>query len=228
MELGGSDSFIVCEDADLESAVHSGVHSRLINSGQTCISAKRFLVHKSLYADYLEMFIREMRSAQVGNPMDEQTAVGPMARSDLRDGLVQQVKRAEEAGARVELNVEPSEERGFFFGPSVLVGVEPDNPVWREELFGPVAIVRPFKDDAEAVTLANDSPYGLAATIWTNSAARAESFPGNLDVGCVFVNEVVKSDPRLPFGGTKESGFGRELSREGLLEFVNAKTVVVR
>jgi succinate-semialdehyde dehydrogenase/glutarate-semialdehyde dehydrogenase len=225
LELGGSDPFIVLEDADVALAARTGVAARCVNSGQSCIAAKRFLVHASVFEAFRDRFVEGMRRRVVGDPMDRGVDVGPLAREDLRDRLAAQVRATLAAGAEALCGGEVPEGRGFFYPPTVLAGAPPGTPVRDEELFGPVATLIAFTDDEQALAVSNASRYGLAASLWTRDRARAERLIPHLDVGSVFVNGLVKSDPRLPFGGVKDSGFGRELGREGMLEFVNLKTV---
>ncbi len=227
-ELGGSDPFLVFADADLPAAVATAVASRCLNSGQSCIAAKRFLVEESVLEAFLAAFVPAMAAQAVGDPLDPATAIGPLARADLRDQLARQVAAARAAGARVLLGGEAPEGPGFFYPPTVLAGLEPSSPAAREELFGPVATVYSFRNEAAALELANGTAYGLGASLWTADRHRAERFVADLEAGSVFVNGMVKSDPRLPFGGVKDSGFGRELARDGLLELTNTKTVWVR
>lgn len=228
MELGGSDPFIVLDDADIEEAVRTGVLSRCLNSGQSCIAAKRFLVQRSRFDDFASAFVEAMKRHVVGDPTDPDVTIGPLAREDLRDALAGQVERSVAAGARALCGARRPEDKGFFYPPTVLVEVPEESPAATEELFGPVAALIPFDDDEEALRLANGTRYGLGASVWTADVARARTMAAALDAGNVFINGLVKSDPRLPFGGVKDSGFGRELSREGILEFVNAKTVWIK
>jgi succinate-semialdehyde dehydrogenase/glutarate-semialdehyde dehydrogenase len=228
MELGGSDPFIVFDDADLGQAARVGVLARCQNSGQSCIAAKRFLVQRGVWDAFRERLVEAMRDRTVGDPFDPDVRIGPLARADLRDGLVRQVEASLAGGARALCGGKPLPGPGYFFPPTVLVGAEPGTPAADEELFGPVATLIPFEDEAEAVRLANRTAYGLGASLWTADVERARRLAGRIESGSVFVNGMVKSDPRLPFGGVKASGFGRELSREGILEFVNAKTVWIR
>jgi succinate-semialdehyde dehydrogenase/glutarate-semialdehyde dehydrogenase len=227
LELGGSDAFIVLEDADLPRAATTAADARLINSGQSCIAAKRFIVVDAVADRFLESFVAEMRRRRVGDPLAPGTQVGPQARLDLRSNLHRQVEDSVRRGARVVLGGALPEGPGAFYPPTVLTDVVPGMPAFDEEVFGPAAAVIRAKDEAEAVRLANASPYGLGAAVWTADRARGEHIAAALEVGCVFVNGLVKSDPRLPFGGVKRSGYGRELSEYGLREFVNIKGVCV-
>ncbi len=226
LELGGSDPFIVLEDADVAKAATSAAEARLINSGQSCIAAKRFIAVDRIANAFIERLIAEMRSRRMGDPLDRTTQIGPQARLDLRASLHRQVQESVKRGAQLALGGEPAGP-GAFYPPTVLVAVREGMPAFDQETFGPVAAVVRAKDEAEAIRLANASPYGLGASVWTQDRARGEHIAGELEAGSVFVNGLVKSDPRLPFGGVKRSGYGRELSEYGLREFVNVKTVWV-
>lgn len=225
LELGGSDAFIVLEDADLDRAVEVGVISRFLNGGQSCIAAKRFIVVEAIAEPFLEKFQQAVEALKVGDPLDGETTLAPMARSDLRDELHQQVEASLVAGAVARCGCHPLEGTDTGYAPSILDGVAPGMPAYREELFGPVAIVIRAKDEADAIRIANDSPFGLGGSVWTADLTRGAWVAHQVETGAMFVNGLVKSDPRLPFGGIKQSGYGRELSRMGILEFVNAKTV---
>ena len=227
LELGGSDAYLVLEDADLEAAAEACVRSRLINSGQSCIAAKRFLVMEPVRARFEDLFIEKMRSKTMGDPR-QSPDVGPLARHDLREGLHKQVTASVERGARLRLGGVVPDGPGAFYPPTVLTQVGKGMAAFDEETFGPVAAIVPVRDEAEAVRLANDSPFGLGAAVFTADLARGERVAAALEAGNVFVNALVQSDPRLPFGGVKESGYGRELSRHGIREFVNTKTVYVK
>jgi succinate-semialdehyde dehydrogenase/glutarate-semialdehyde dehydrogenase len=229
LELGGSDAYIVLEDADLEQAVAACVTSRLINAGQSCIAAKRFVVVERVRARFEALFVEEMRRKKTGDPMDEATDVGPQARLDLRDDLHRQVQESVRLGAHCLLGGEVPAGRGAYYPPTVLASVRKGMPAFDEELFGPVAAIIPARDEVEAVTIANDSVFGLGAAVFTKDPARGEALASKeIEAGSCFVNTFVRSDPRLPFGGVKESGYGRELSRYGIREFVNIKTVYVK
>jgi succinate-semialdehyde dehydrogenase/glutarate-semialdehyde dehydrogenase len=229
LELGGSDPYLVLEDADLELAAETCVASRLINSGQSCIAAKRFIVVEEVRARFEELFVEKMRARKMGDPLAAGIEVGPQARHDLRDELHAQVERSLAKGARALLGGKAPQGPGAFYPPTVLSGVAKGMPAYDEELFGPVAAVIAVRDEAEAVRVANDSPFGLGAAVFTRDAARGERIAAaGLEAGSCFVNSFVKSDPRLPFGGIKESGYGRELSSFGIREFVNVKTVYVK
>jgi succinate-semialdehyde dehydrogenase / glutarate-semialdehyde dehydrogenase len=227
LELGGSDPFIVLEDADLARAARVAAEARLQNSGQSCIAAKRFIVVERVAEGFLEPFAAEMRARRVGDPLEVATQIGPQARLDLRANLHRQVQESLARGARALLGGEFPAGRGAFYPPTLLVAVAPGMPAFDEETFGPVAAVIRAKDEADAVRIANASGYGLGASVWTADPARGERLARDLEVGSVFVNGLVKSDPRLPFGGVKRSGYGRELSAYGLREFVNIQTVWV-
>ena len=228
LELGGSDPYVILEDADLDAAASTCAIARLINSGQSCIAAKRFVVVEAVREAFEERFVEAMRAAKVGDPMEEDTLVGPQARVDLRDELHDQVLRSMEAGARCLLGGELPAGPGAFYPATVLTDVEPGMPAYDEELFGPVAAVIRVRDEGEAIRVANDSVFGLGAAVFTQDTEKGTRIAReSLEAGACFVNAFVRSDPRLPFGGVKESGYGRELSSFGILEFVNIKTVWV-
>ncbi len=228
MELGGSDPFIVMDDADMDEAVKVGADARCLNSGQSCIAAKRFLVHDSVLERFQEGLTAALSSRPMGDPTLRETAIGPLARKDLRDKLASQVDASVAAGARILCGGKVPEGKGFYYPATVLTAIPEGSPAAEEELFGPVASVLSFSTDDEAVALANGTDYGLGASLWTSDPERARALIPRIDAGAVFVNGMVKSDPRLPFGGVKDSGFGRELAREGMHEFVNIKTVWIR
>lgn len=227
LELGGSDPFLVMPSADLDQALAAGVRARSINSGQSCIAAKRFLVAEAIYPEFEARFVAGMRALRVGDPMDERTEIGPLATPQVRTHLEEQIQAALQAGARVLTGGRTIPGKGNFFEPTVLTGIDPRSPVYREELFGPVAMLFPVRDVRSAIQLANDTPFGLAASVWTRDPAEQQRFIAELECGSVFLNSVVASDPRLPFGGIKRSGYGRELSAAGMREFMNCKTVVL-
>ncbi len=228
LELGGSDPYLILADADVAAAARTCADSRLINSGQSCIAAKRFVVVDAVREAFTERLVAEMAARRMGDPLEEATQVGPQARVDLRDELHQQVADSAAAGARVLLGCEKPDRPGAWYPPSVLAEVPPDCPARDEELFGPVAAVIAAADEDEAVALANDSVFGLGAAVFSADAARAERIAADrLEAGACFVNGLVRSDPRLPFGGIKQSGYGRELGAFGIREFVNIKTVYV-
>jgi len=228
LELGGSDPYLILEDADLDRAVATCVESRLINSGQSCIAAKRFVIPRRLAGEIEERFVAAMRVKVVGDPMREGTHVGPLARRDLRDQLHAQVEASRRAGARCLLGGELPEGPGAYYPPTVLAGVGPGMPAYEEELFGPVAALIAVDGEDEAIRVANDSIFGLGAAVFTRDARRGEAVARRLEAGTCCVNDFVRSDPRLPFGGIKQSGFGRELGPFGIREFVNVKTVYVK
>jgi succinate-semialdehyde dehydrogenase/glutarate-semialdehyde dehydrogenase len=228
LELGGSDPYVILEDADLELAVDACVTSRLINGGQSCIAAKRFIVTEPVRGEFERRFVDRMRGKRMGDPLDEATDLGPQARSELRDDLHRQVRESVARGARCLLGGDRPDGPGAFYPPTVLTDVVPGMPAYEEELFGPVAAIIPAPDENAAIRVANDSAFGLGAAVFTSDQARGERIAAEeLEAGCCFVNAFVRSDPRLPFGGIKESGYGRELGRHGILEFVNIKTVWV-
>ncbi|SMO91170.1 NAD-dependent succinate-semialdehyde dehydrogenase [Fodinibius sediminis] len=226
LELGGSDPYLILANADVEKAAETCVTSRLINSGQSCIAAKRFIVVEKHYKPFLEAVTELMKGKHFGDPFEEGIDLGPMAREDLRDELHQQVQHSIEAGAQCVLGGNVPARPGAFYPPTILTEVGPGMPAYEEELFGPVAAVIRAGDEQEAIRIANDTSYGLGAAVFSKDVNRAEKIAAReLEAGCCFVNAFVKSDPRLPFGGIKQSGFGRELSHFGIKEFVNVKTV---
>jgi succinate-semialdehyde dehydrogenase/glutarate-semialdehyde dehydrogenase len=227
LELGGSDPFIVMPSADLENALTKAVKARTQNCGQSCIAGKRFLIADSIYEDFVRQFVERMKALKVGDPLDETTDMGPLATPSIREGVHEQVRKSVAAGATLLAGGGPIAGKGNFYPPTLLADVPKDAPAFREEVFGPVAILFRVRDAAEAVALANDSQFGLGASVWTKDAREQECFTRELECGMVFVNAMVASHPRLPFGGTKRSGYGRELSSLGMREFMNAKTVVV-
>jgi succinate-semialdehyde dehydrogenase/glutarate-semialdehyde dehydrogenase len=223
LELGGSDPYIVLDDADLELAVDQCVAARILNTGQSCIAAKRFIVLRAVMEEFEARFLQRMKSVVLGDPFDPSVAVGPIARFDLREQLHDQVSRSVSQGARLLCGGEIPSGKGFFYPPTVLSGVCSGMAVYSEETFGPVATLIVASDDREAVRIANDTPYGLGSAVFSGNIERALAIADRLDVGNCFINGMVKSDPRLPFGGVKESGYGRELSSYGIKEFVNIK-----
>jgi len=228
LELGGSDAYVVLEDADLEAAAKTCVTSRLINAGQSCIAAKRFIVVESVAAAFTEHFVKLMASKKMGDPTAADTDIGPQAREDLRDELHKQVTGSVDKGATLKLGGEVPEREGAFYPPTVLTDVKPGMPAYDEEMFGPVAAIITATDEEDAIRIANDSPFGLGSAVFTGDLERGRRIAEDrLQAGASFVNELVKSDPRLPFGGIKDSGYGRELSYLGIREFVNTKTVYV-
>ena len=227
LELGGSDPFIVMPSADLDAAVATGVKSRVINNGQSCIAAKRFIVAEPVADAFTERFVARMEALRVGDPLDPGTELGPLARASGRDGLHDQVARSVAAGARLLTGGTPLPGPGYYYPPTVLADVPGSAPAYSEELFGPVATLFRVPDADAAIALANDTRFGLGCSVWTRDPAEKDRFVDQIEVGQVFVNSMVASDPRLPFGGTKRSGFGRELGAWGIREFVNVKTVSV-
>ncbi len=227
LELGGSDPYLILDDADLDLAAAKCAQSRLINGGQSCIAAKRFLVHRTVIQPFTEKLIEAMRQCRMGDPELDATEIGPLARMDLRDTLHEQVIRSIHAGAQLQLGGQLPQGPGAYYPPTVLTSVRPGMPAFDEEIFGPVAAVTAVEDVAKAVRLANYSPYGLGAAVFTQDVARGRAIARKIQSGCCFINDFVKSDPRLPFGGIKRSGYGRELSKLGIREFVNVKTICV-
>jgi len=228
LELGGSDAFIVLKDADLELAATVAVRSRFQNCGQSCIAAKRIIPVVEIADEFLTLFTKKAADLQIGDPMSETTQLGPMARLDLRKDLQQQVADSIAQGAEPVLGCAPIAGRGAFYPPSILYRVTAKTRAYNEELFGPVAAVIPAVDEAEAIHIANDTRFGLGSSIWSGNSEHAEEVARQVQAGCNFINGMVRSDPRLPFGGIKASGFGRELSYHGIREFVNIKTVWIR
>lgn len=228
LELGGSDPFIVLKDADMEAAAKGAVFSRMLNAGQSCIAAKRFIVEEEVYVSFVKMIVSGMETLRVGDPMKLETQVGPMARLDLLESIESQVQKSVELGAKLLLGGNRVEGKGLFYKPTVLTDITREMPVFKEEVFGPVASIIRARDENEAISLANDTEYGLGASLWTSNLDNAEKLATKIQAGAVFINGIVKSDPRLPFGGIKRSGYGRELSQMGIREFVNAKTLWVQ
>ncbi len=225
LELGGSDPFIILADADLAKVVPQAIKARVQNSGQSCIAAKRFLVDRKIAEPFEAAFVKEMQKVQVGDPFLRETQVGPLARNDLRETLHEQVLKSVQAGAKLCCGGRAIEGKGFYYEPTILADVAPGMAAFDEETFGPVAAIVPFEGPKEAIRLANASHYGLGAGIWTSNRELAMDMVPRIEAGAVFINEIVQSDPRIGFGGIKDSGYGRELGREGLLAFVNKKTV---
>jgi acyl-CoA reductase-like NAD-dependent aldehyde dehydrogenase len=225
LELGGSDPFIVCEDADVEKASSGATKGRFINCGQSCIASKRFIVVKNVADEFIEKFVQKTEKLKVGDPLSEDTDIGPLVNASGLKKIDSQVKESVKEGAEVVTGGEQIGKKGYFYKPTVLKNVNPKMSIAQEEVFGPVAPVIVADDEVEAIELANDSQYGLGASIWTQDLDKAERLSSSVESGIVSVNNVVASDPRVPFGGVKKSGFGRELSRYGMLEFVNIKSV---
>ncbi len=228
LELGGSDPFIVLADADPRAVAQAAAKARTINSGQSCIAAKRFIVEEPIAGRFEDAFAEQMKSLKVGDPLDRGTDIGPLAREDLLESLHDQVKRTIAAGAKLLAGGERLARKGFFYPPTVLSGVKPGMPAFDEETFGPAAAITRARSPEHAVELANLSPFGLAGSIWTADTARGEALAAQIESGAVFINEISKSDPRVPFGGVKRSGYGRELAEFGIREFVNIKTVWIK
>ncbi|MDQ3950284.1 MAG: aldehyde dehydrogenase family protein, partial [Gemmatimonadota bacterium] len=228
LELGGSDPFIVMPSADIPLAADTAVRARTINSGQSCIAAKRFIVHRAIADDFEERFVNAMAGLEVGDPMSPDTRVGPLASEQLVRELEEQVERTVRAGARVLTGGRRLGRTGWFYAPTVLTDIPPDSPAYRDELFGPVASLFRVADVGEAIRLANDTRFGLASSAWTRDPVEMDRFATELETGTVFVNGMVASDPRFPFGGIKASGYGRELGTYGLREFTNVKTIRIK
>ncbi len=225
LELGGSDPFVVMPSAALDRAVSTAVEARTINNGQSCIAAKRFIVDRRIATDFEKRFVAAMQALRVGDPMEEDTQVGPLATPEILAGLDRQVRRSVEMGARVLTGGKRLDRPGNYYAPTVLADVPPGSPAYAEELFGPVAALFPADGIDQAIRLANDTPFGLGASAWTSDKAERQRFIDEIEAGMVFINGMVASDPRLPFGGVKRSGYGRELGAFGIREFVNVKTV---
>ena len=225
LELGGSDAFIVMPSADFERALTTAVKARTINTGQSCIAAKRLIVADEIYDEFLDQFVARMRALKVGDPMDEATEIGPLATEQILQGVHDQVQKTIAAGAKLLTGGNRIHGPGFFYEPTVLIDVPKESPAYREEVFGPVASIFRVRDANEAVELANDTTFGLGSSAWTNDREEQKLFASELETGMVFINAMVASDPRLPFGGVKRSGFGRELGAAGIREFTNTKTI---
>ncbi len=225
LELGGSDPFIVCEDADIEKASNGAIKGRFINCGQSCIASKRFIVVKNVANEFIEKFVQKTEKLKVGDPLSDDTDIGPLVNASGLNKIDSQVKESVKEGAEVLTGGEQIGKKGYFYRPTILKNINPNMQIAQEEVFGPVAPIIVAEDEVEAIELANDSEYGLGASIWTQDLDKAERLSSSVESGIVSVNNVVASDPRVPFGGVKKSGFGRELSRYGMLEFVNIKSV---
>jgi succinate-semialdehyde dehydrogenase/glutarate-semialdehyde dehydrogenase len=227
LELGGSDPFVVMPSTDLEGTARMAAQARCINNGQSCIAAKRFIVHQDAADEFERHFVAAMEAQKVGDPMDPETDVGPLATESIRDQVDEQVRRSVEMGARVLTGGGKVEGRGFYYRPTILTDIPPESPAYREEVFGPVALLFRAADVDDAIRLANDTEFGLGSSVWTTDEDEIRRFTDGIEAGMVFVNAMVASDPRLPFGGVKHSGYGRELGVFGIREFTNAKTVYV-
>ena len=225
LELGGSDAFIVLADADIAAAAATAVRARFQNNGQSCIAAKRFIVEGAVYGDFLESFVRETRKLRIGPPLERETTLGPVARADLREALDKQVRDSLAAGASLAYGGTFVDRPGYYYEPTIVAGVEPGMAMFDEETFGPAAAVIRARDADDAIVLANRSPYGLGGNLWSRDLERAQRLAAGIYTGAVFINGMTASDPRLPFGGVKKSGYGRELSVFGIREFVNVQTI---
>jgi succinate-semialdehyde dehydrogenase / glutarate-semialdehyde dehydrogenase len=228
LELGGSDPYIVLDDADIEKAARTAATARMINAGQSCIAAKRFIVMDKVVDEFTKHFMARLRELKVGDPMNESTDVGPLSRKDILQSLNDQLKDAKAKGAKVLQTDQTSFKKGYFFSPCAVVNPTDGMKIMTEEVFGPIAPIITVKSEDEAIKVANNTEFGLGASIWSRNSDRAERLAARIETGTVTINDMVKSDPRLPFGGIKKSGIGRELSHFGLKEFVNVKTVLVR
>jgi succinate-semialdehyde dehydrogenase/glutarate-semialdehyde dehydrogenase len=228
LELGGSDPFIVMASADVETAIKTAVRSRTINNGQSCIAAKRFIVADEIYDQFEREYVKEMRTLRVGDPLNESTDIGPLATEQILKDIDEQVKTSIAAGAVLLTGGKKLEGSGNFYEPTVLGNIPKNSPAYSEEVFGPVAMLFRVKSIDQAIAIANDTTFGLGSSAWTNDVAEQQRFIEELEAGCVFINAMVASDPRLPFGGVKNSGYGRELSEFGIREFVNIKTVWIK
>jgi succinate-semialdehyde dehydrogenase/glutarate-semialdehyde dehydrogenase len=227
LELGGSDPFIVMPSADLDAAVKTAVEARILNNGQSCIAAKRFIVAEPIAAEFEKKFVARMEALKIGDPFDEKTELGPLATADAVTTLDADVQKTVKAGAKLLTGGHPVKGKGNFYAPTVLTNIPKHSPAYGEEFFGPVASIFRVKDQDEAIRIANDVRFGLGASAWTNDDEERERFINELEAGMVFINKMVASDPRIPFGGVKQSGHGRELGAVGIREFLNAKTVWV-
>jgi succinate-semialdehyde dehydrogenase/glutarate-semialdehyde dehydrogenase len=228
LELGGSDPFIVMPTANLDEAAETAVRARCINNGQSCIAAKRFIVHQRVADEFEQRFVKGMEALKVGDPMDEETDIGPLATAALLDQLHEQVQKSVSAGARILAGGKKLQRAGNYYAPTVLTNIPENSPAYCEEIFGPVALLFRIQDVGQAISLANDTTFGLGSAAWTNDEDEKRQFIEELDAGAVFINGMVASDPRLPFGGVKHSGYGRELGVQGIRELVNTKTVWIK
>lgn len=225
LELGGSDPFIVTQSANLEEAVKVGVTARMLNNGQSCIAAKRFILEDAIAAQFTELLVKEYEKLKIGDPFDETVDIGPLATKTILEDIVKQVNDTVSKGAKVLIGGKPLQGKGYFYPPTILTDIPVDSPGMREEFFAPVALLFTVKNIKEAIALANSAIFGLGASVWSNNQEEIDLAIRDIEAGAVFINGMVKSDPRLPFGGIKRSGYGRELSREGMLEFMNIKTI---
>jgi succinate-semialdehyde dehydrogenase / glutarate-semialdehyde dehydrogenase len=225
LELGGSDPFIVMPSADLEKAVSTAVTSRTLNNGQSCINAKRIIVHQEIADEFERRFVERMAALKVGDPMSEETDMGPLATPQILEDVDSQVRRSVEVGARVLTGGKPMEGEGNYYPPTVITDIPEDSPAYVEEIFGPVASLFRARDIEDAVRIANDTTFGLGSSAWTNDPAEQERFVNEIEAGMVYINRMTESTPEVPFGGAKNSGYGRELSHYGIREFTNIKTV---
>jgi succinate-semialdehyde dehydrogenase / glutarate-semialdehyde dehydrogenase len=225
LELGGSDPFIVMPSADFDDALSTGIKARMINSGQSCIAAKRFIVADVIYEDFVARFVGRIQELKIGDPLEETTQLAPLASESILRGVDEQVQKSVAAGAKLACGGKRADRSGYFYEATALTDIPKNAPVYREEVFGPVALIFRVRDRQEAVALANDSQFGLGASVWTNDRGEQEFFAAELETGMVFINAMVASDPRLPFGGVNRSGYGRELGAEGIREFTNVKTI---
>jgi len=229
LELGGSDPYLIFDDADLDIAIDACVKGRLINTGQSCIGAKRFIITQNIYSEFEERFVEKMKATTMGDPFDLKNNIGPIARQNVREDLLSQVNKSVSKGAKLLCGGTLDEKPGYFFPPTVLSNIQPGMPAYDQELFGPVASLFKVKSEQEAIELANDTSFGLGAAIFSANIENAKRIAEKeLEAGCCFINDFVRSDPRLPFGGVKESGYGRELSVYGLQEFLNIKTIYIK
>jgi succinate-semialdehyde dehydrogenase/glutarate-semialdehyde dehydrogenase len=228
LELGGSDPFIVMPSANLDDAISTAVKARIVNNGQSCIAAKRFIVAEQIADEFERRFVQAMEALKIGDPMQPETELGPLASAEAVTTLHEDVEKTVLAGGRVLTGGERIDRAGCFYAPTVLTNIPKDSPAYREELFGPVASVFRVKNIDEAIQVANDTRFGLGASAWTNDPAERERFANEIEAGMVFINQMVASDPRIPFGGVKASGHGRELGVHGIREFMNAKTVWIK
>jgi succinate-semialdehyde dehydrogenase/glutarate-semialdehyde dehydrogenase len=228
LELGGSDPFIVLDSADVEAAASTAVTARMLNNGQTCIAAKRFIVVESVFDRFKQLLVEKFQGLKVGDPIEESVDIGPLATVNIVREIAEQVRKTVEMGGKVLIGGQQLDRPGNFYLPTILTDIPKGSPGEKEEFFGPVALLFRVKDIDEAIALANDSPFGLGSSAWTNNAEEIDRLVSEIEAGSVFINGMVKSDPRLPFGGSKRSGYGRELSVEGIREFVNTKTIWIK